>query len=55
VFILFFFAQKVKLQVLEFEFYQVILWVRTTEKLSVNWQNFVQVELQLKFAFRIRS
>jgi len=23
-------------------------------KLAINWQNFVQVELQLKFALRIR-
>jgi len=23
-------------------------------KLSINWQNFVQVKVQLKFAFRIR-
>jgi len=27
---------------------------RTTYKLAINWQNFAQVGLQLKFAFRIR-
>jgi len=29
-------------------------WSRTTDNLAINWQNFAQVELQLKFAFRIR-
>jgi len=24
---------------------------RTADKLAINWQNFAQVELQLKFAF----
>jgi len=28
-------------------------WRRTTDKLAINWQNFAQVGLQLKFAFRI--
>jgi len=27
---------------------------RTTDKLAINWQNFAQVGLQLKFALRIR-
>jgi len=27
---------------------------RTTDKLTINWQNFAQVGLQLKVAFRIR-
>jgi len=26
-----------------------------TDKLAINWQNFAQVRLQLKFAFIIRS
>jgi len=30
-------------------------WVKTTYKLAINWQNFAQVELQLKFVLRIRS
>jgi len=25
------------------------------DKLAINWQKFAQVELQLKFAFRIRQ
>jgi len=27
---------------------------RTTDNLAINWQNFVQVEVQLKFAFSIQ-
>jgi len=27
---------------------------RTTDKLTINWQNFAQVGLQLEFAYRIR-
>jgi len=26
---------------------------KTTDKLAINWQNFTQVRLQHKFAFRI--
>jgi len=29
-------------------------WDRITNKLAINWQNFAQVRLQLKFAFRMR-
>jgi len=29
-------------------------WGRTTHKVAINWQNLAQVELQLKFAFKIR-
>jgi len=28
-------------------------WSKTTDKLAINWQNFAQVGLQLKFAFKI--
>jgi len=28
--------------------------VFTVPKLAINWQNFAKVQLQLKFAFRIR-
>jgi len=27
---------------------------KTMDKLVINWQNFAEVRLQLKFAFRIR-
>jgi len=27
-------------------------WGRTTDKLAINWQDFAQVGLELKFAFR---
>jgi len=37
---------------LMFEFCQISLG-KTTDKLAINWQNFAQVGLQLKFAFRI--
>jgi len=49
----FFFILIAELQVLEFEFVR-LSWGRTTDKYAINWQNFAQVELQLKFAFRIR-
>jgi len=29
-------------------------WVRTTDRPAIIWQNFAQVGLELKFAFRIR-
>jgi len=29
-------------------------WGRNTDKLEINWQNLIQVRLQLKFAFRLR-
>jgi len=31
-----------------------VSWDRTTDKVAINWQNFPQVGLQLKLAFRIR-
>jgi len=30
-------------------------WSRTTDKLAINYQNFALVQLQLKFAFIVRS
>jgi len=48
-----FFAVKAELQVLKFEFFIKLSWGRTTDKLEINWKNFAQVGLQLKFAFRI--
>jgi len=53
-FISLFFALKAKLQVLKFEFCQIKLGYRTTNKLVINRQNFAQVGLELKFAFKIR-
>jgi len=29
-------------------------WNRIKDDFAINWQNFAQVRLQLKFAFRIR-
>jgi len=29
-------------------------WSNITDKVSINWQNFTRVRLQLKFAFKIR-
>jgi len=29
-------------------------WIRITDKLAINWQNFARVRLQLKIAFIIR-
>jgi len=52
VFRFFFFAPETRLQILKFEFCQ-ISWGTTTNKLAINQQNFAQVGLQLKFAFRI--
>jgi len=49
-----FFILKARLQALKSEFYQ-INWGRTTDKLAINWQNFAEVRLQTKLAFRIRS
>jgi len=53
-FISFFFALKARPQVLKFDDFVRLGWGRTTDKLSINWQNFAQVGLQLKFGFRIR-
>jgi len=49
----FFFVQTAELQKLKFEFFKSS-WGRTADKLTINWQNFAQVGLQLKFAFRKR-
>jgi len=35
-------------------FCQIKLGIYTAAKLAINWQNFAQVGLQLKLAFRIR-
>jgi len=29
-------------------------WIRSTDKLAINWQNIAQVRLQFKFVFIIR-
>jgi len=53
VFISFFFALKARFQVLKFEFcpFRVEL---TKDKLTISWQKFAQVRLQLEFSFKIR-
>jgi len=51
-FISFFFALNARLQVFRYEFVR-LSWGRTIDKLAINWQNFVQVGLQLMCAFRI--
>jgi len=43
---------KLKLEVLKSDFQRKK--DTNTDKLAINWQNFVQVRLQLKFAFIIR-
>jgi len=52
VFISFFFAYKVKLQVLKFELSDQVE-VEQPDKRVINWQNFAQVGLQLKFLFKL--
>jgi len=49
-FISFFFAFKIRLEELKFEFCLIKLGQIYTDKLAINWQNFAQVGLQLKFA-----
>jgi len=49
---IFFFANTV-LQVLSLSFVRLSLG-RATDIPTINWQNFAQVGLQTKFAFRIR-
>jgi len=39
----------------KFEFCQLNLVKNYTNKLAINWQNFAQVGLQLKFALRIKA
>jgi len=48
----FFSAFQARLEVLKFEISQIKL--ENNGKTAIKWQNFAQVELQLKFAFRIR-
>jgi len=53
VFLSIYFVLEAKLQILEFEFCQIKLrWNHRKKKLAINWQNFAQVELELKFALK---
>jgi len=52
-FISFFFVLKASYRYSSLSFVK-ISWGKITEKLAINWQNFAQVALQLKFAFIIR-
>jgi len=52
VFLSFFFALKSDLKTSSLSFVS-LGWSRTTDKLAINWQSFVQVRLQFKFAFVI--
>jgi len=55
IFLSFFFALKVKFQVIKFEFCQITLSCdRITDNLAINWQKFAQVGLQLKFGLSTR-
>jgi len=36
---------------IQFQFYQVKSRDRITDQLAINWKNFAQIRLQLKFAF----
>jgi len=52
--ILFFSPMFISFLHLKFELCQIKLGYRSTDNLAIHCQNFAQVRLQLKLAFRIR-
>jgi len=52
-FISFSFESKVRLRNSSLSFSR-LSWSKITDKLTINWQNFVQVRLQFKFSCRMR-